>query len=162
MTDKHSAQTRWRRGEIFVFSFRLLSILVVAMAGGVILEPQLPGALVGGWAMFVSVLNFCFLARYVKWDSVHNSYALLPLLIPALLSKTVKAVVREFAQLLVISLRKLRPWVRAVIDWILAALTGLQNPHRACFALALEQNTCVFALIPHALPLRSPPTLISR
>lgn len=141
---------------------RLLLILTMGTAAGLILEPELPGALVGGWISFILALDGCLLARRFNLGIGHIFYRDFPIVTSFVLGKIITKAIQTQTNLFTRSLdraclRPVRQWIRAVIHWLIALLFCRQAARTEGPAYESIGNASFFILIPHSLPLRSPP-----
>lgn len=146
--------------EIYLSCIRLLFLLVLITAAGLALEPQLPGALVGGWIAFILAADGCLLAQRCGLNLGHVFYRDFLLVIPSSLRKIVTKTILFIHWLDTTCFRPVRLWIRAVIHWLIASLfwkraARIKGP-------GYESIGCAsfFIINPHSLPLRSPPVLV--
>lgn len=140
---------------------RLLLILAMGTAAGLMLEPELPGALVGGWVAFILTLDGCLLAHRGNLNIGHAFYRDFPFVISFVLGKILTKAILFKHWLDRACFRPVRLWIRAVIHWLIALLFCRQAARTEGPAYESIGSASFFIILPHSLPLRSPPFIAS-
>lgn len=138
---------------------RLLLLLAMGTAAGLMLEPKLPGTLVGGWVSFILALDACLLARRCNLDIGHAFYRNFPFVISFVLGRILTKANLFKPWLDRACLRPARLWIRAIIHWLIALLFCRQAARTEGPAYESIGSASFFIILPHSLPLRSPPVL---
>lgn len=141
------------------FCLRLLLLLAMSTAAGLMLEPELPGALVGGWVAFILALDGCLLSHRLNLHVGTAFYRDFPFVISFVL-REILAKANQFKHWLdKVCLRPVRLWIRAIIHWLIALLFCRQAARTKGPAYESIGSASFFIILPHSLPLRSPPIL---
>lgn len=140
---------------------RLLLLLAMGTAAGLMLEPELPGALVGGWVAFILALDGCLLSHRLNLHVGHAFYRDFPFVISFVLGKILTKANLFKHCLDRACLRPVRLWIRAVIHWLIALLFCRQAARTEGPAYESIGSASFFIILPHSLPLRSPPFIAS-
>lgn len=136
---------------------RLLLVLTMGTATGLILEPELPRALVGGWVSLILALDGCLLARRFNLGIGHIFYRDFPIATSSVVGKIITKTILFTQSLERACLRPVRQWIRAVIHWLIALLFCRQAARTEGPAYESIGNASFFIITPDSLPLRSPP-----
>ena len=143
------------------FCLRLLLLLAMSTAAGLMLEPELPGALVGGWVAFILALDGCLLSHRLNLHVGPAFYRDFPFLISFVLREILAKANQSKHWLDKVGLRPVRLWIRAIIHWLIALLFCRQAARTKGPAYESIGSASFFIILPHSLPLRSPPFIAS-